>query len=746
MAQSERTPARAHRLIGATAVFAVAAATALAFARVFVGHGPTWKLLAVGSASAAVAIAFERRSLILATLASAAACAVAISVVVFPDSSWFGLPTVHTFHLAVAAAGQIGQEAKIQIAPTLPLVPLMLAGVVAVWAAVFSMHALAVRTGSPLLGLLPPISLLAFADTVLEEVVKPQYGIFFLIGGLCLVFSDGLRRVQGWGPVWNPSGSAPRGRSWSLGRGARRMGLACVAAAVLAPIALPGFGSKAVIDLSSPTGTGLNPLVSIGAQLNRTTPVELFRVQSSVAAYWRTVALDSFDGTTWRPEPSRDPVQIQPQISIAAPGLSPSVGPGQQFDQRFTLTHDLGSPWLPAAYAPTTVTSDAPLRYDVSSLSLSTDGLLRAGTGYTVTSAVVEPTPDQLDQVVFPPPAQDVRYTQLPKDLPAPIADLARAWTQGQPNDYRKILAIQDHLRAFTYDTNVAPRDDALSMSDFLTVTKRGFCQQFASSMAVMLRTLGIPARVAVGFTPGEFAPNSSTRVVSTSDYHAWVEVLFPTYGWLAFEPTPGRSNPLAAEYSQPVAPCVGSKCGSPQGHRPGQGPGKPGPAGRGRYWHGSRIGAFSGAGVGSLPVGSRPWVPFARVGALALALALLGLPLWRGILGKVRRRRSGRGARGHILMAYRGFTDHAAALGYPRSPGETIYEYGVRVGPELGAAAPWMQRLAQLAGEAAYGPKDPPAELAHEADSAARHALDALRGTRSLGQRLLGAYHPAKA
>ena len=745
MAHPERTPARAHRLIGATAVVAVALTTALAFARVFVGHGPTWRLLAVGLASAGIAIAFERRSLILATVVSATACAVAVAIVVFPESAWLGLPTAHTFHLAVAAAGQIGQEAKIQIAPTQPLDPLMLAGVVAVWAAVFSMHALAVRTGSPLLGLLPPISLLAFADTVLAETVKPQYGILFLIAGLCLVFSDGLRRVQGWGPVWGHPGSAPGGGRWSMGSGARRMGLACVAAAVLAPIVLPGFGSKAVIDLSSSAGTGLNPLVSIRAQLNRTTPVELFRVQSPVAAYWRTVALDSFDGTTWRPEPSQDPVQIQPQISIAAPGLSPSVALGQPFDQQFTVTHDLGSQWLPAAYPPTTVTSDASLRYDVSSLSLSTDGPLRTGTGYTVTSSVVEPTPEQLDQVVFPHPAQDIRYTELPKDLPTSISDVARAWTQGQPNDYRRILAIQDHLRSFTYDTNVAPRDDVLSMIDFLTVTKRGFCQQFASSMAVMLRSMGIPARVAVGFTPGIFIPGTGTRVVSTSDYHAWVEVLFPTYGWLAFEPTPGRSNPLAAEYSQPAASCSGSKCGSSNG-RP-QRPLKPGQADRGRgALHGSRRGAFVGSQPGSSVGASRPWVPLAAGGAVAILVSLLGSPLWRGMARGVRRRRASHGVRGHILAAHRAFTDRAGALGYPRAPGETIVEYGVRVGAALGTAGPWMQRLTGLAGEAAYGPIAPAAELGREADRAARHALDALRKTRSRRQRLIGAYYPASA
>ncbi|MEP7059367.1 MAG: DUF3488 and transglutaminase-like domain-containing protein [Actinomycetota bacterium] len=740
MADPQRTLARPHRLIGALAVLAVAGATAIAFGRVFVGHGPTWKLLAVGIVSAGIAVAFERRSLILATLISAAACAIAVAVVVFPDSALFGLPTMHTFHLAVSAAGKIGQEAKIQVAPTQPLAPLMLAGVVAVWAAVFSMHSLAVRTGSPLLALLPPIALLAFADTVLEETVKPQYGIFFLIAALCLVFADGLRRVQGWGPMWDAPARG-RARPSPMGSGARRMGLACVAAAVLAPILLPGFGSKAVIDLSSSTGTGLDPLVSIRAQLNRTKPIELFRVRSPQAAYWRMVSEDSFDGTTWRPEPSQDPVSVEPQLSLAAPGLDPTLPTGQRFTAQFTITSDLGSQWLPAAYAPTTVASDTPLQYDVGSLSLSADGPLRMGTSYAVTSTVEQPTPEELDRAVFTHSSEDLRYTALPDGMPADIAATAREWTQGQPNDYRSILAIQNRLTSFVYDPTVAPRADNLSMSDFLTVTKRGFCQQFASSMAVMLRTLGIPARVAVGFTEGSLEDGGDTRVVTTADYHAWVEVLFPTYGWLAFDPTPGRSNPLAAEYAQPAATCSGHTCGSGPGNAD---PGKGAPAERGV---GQRHRKVPDAGSGQAPTTDAPrsWQPYAAAGTAVLLLGLLGLPLWRGASRRMRRRRAGRTPRARILASYRTFTERAASLGYTRASGETIQEYRARVASLVAVAAAPLTDLSELAGAAAYGPGDLDAGLGDQADEAARDTLRALRSTRTLRQRLLGAYVPAR-
>ena len=120
----------------------------------------------------------------------------------------------------------------------------MLASIVAIWAAIFSCHALAFRAGSPLLSLLPPIAMLAFADTVLEDLIKPQYGVAFLAAALLVVFADALRRVQGWGPVWTGPGSRAR-LSATASHGARRVAFAAVATAALVPLLMPGFGSKA---------------------------------------------------------------------------------------------------------------------------------------------------------------------------------------------------------------------------------------------------------------------------------------------------------------------------------------------------------------------------------------------------------------------------------------------------------------------------------------------------------------------
>ena len=130
---------------------------------------------------------------------------------------------------------------------------------------------------------------------------------------------------------------------------------------------------------------------------------------------------------------------------------------------------------------------------------------MAAGTSYRVQSSPVQPPPADLEAVVFPDPTLNPRYTSIPADLPPQIASIAREWVANSTSDYDNILAIQNHLRGpeFRYDATVPARDDQFTLLDFLTTTKTGFCQQFASAMAIMLRTLGIPdprrGRVHVG-------------------------------------------------------------------------------------------------------------------------------------------------------------------------------------------------------------------------------------------------------
>ncbi len=131
-------------------------------------------------------------------------------------------------------------------------------------------------------------------------------------------------------------------------------------------------------------------------------------------------------------------------------------------------------------------------------------------------------------------------YLQLPGSLPARVRQLAEKVTESAKTPYEKALAIKDYLHDFKYSLTVKPPPNGTDGVDwFLFHERQGFCTNYASAMAIMLRSVGVPARVAIGYLPGEFDEASGILIVRAKDYHAWSEVYFPQYGWIAFEPTP---------------------------------------------------------------------------------------------------------------------------------------------------------------------------------------------------------------
>lgn len=136
-------------------------------------------------------------------------------------------------------------------------------------------------------------------------------------------------------------------------------------------------------------------------------------------------------------------------------------------------------------------------------------------------------------------PSVSSDYTEL-AHVDARVARLAEHLTADATTRYDKARAVWEHFdpdNGFKYKLETAPATDENAMADFLFHGKRGYCEQYASTMAVMLRSLDIPSRVAVGFTTGE--RDGSRRTISTQDAHAWVEVYFPEVGWVSFDPTP---------------------------------------------------------------------------------------------------------------------------------------------------------------------------------------------------------------
>ncbi len=756
MARQPEPVARRNRVVALGALALLAFATAWAFGRVFRGHGPTYRLIAVAFASILVAAAFERRSLLLATVASAALLSVAIGLLVFPHTTLFGLPTRETLVAIGRAVDKVGHQARVKVAPADPLAPLMLAAVTAVWAAMFSAHALAVRAGSPLLAVLPPVALVGFTDTAMQDGPRFGYGLMFLMAVLAVVFGDGIRRIMQWGPLWPVPGSSGRTTMTST-RGARKVALAAMAVAALVPGILPGLRAGPLINFSGGHDTSIaniDPLVSLASRLRSDATVVYFRVDATPRrpSYYRLFALDTTsDGVRWTA--STDPeLRHAPLVGSPARVGPPAIAEDQLFTQTMTLQRNFGNRSLPAAYQPVEISlgSGGPVRYDADTSVVASEDPLSAGDSYTVKSLLVEPTAEQLRGVSFATPARYGTYTSYPADIPQGIKDLAekKAGPESLPA-FDRILRIQNWLKdtgGFTYSEDVEYPADIGAVRQFLDA-KKGFCQQFATTMALMLRTLGYPARLAVGYTSGtENSEVPGSYIITNRNLHTWVEVDFPGYGWIAFEPTPQRTNPVAeAAYLNPAGPlgrCEGGACS--QQPKPAKRTGKDAASlesFRGQAHLGRRGGPRSSTELFPTPT-TVPWSLIFRVLFAAAGILLLLVPLgkfaWR--LARLIRERD---PTKMVLATYRVFTGEAADLGLGRNEGETVDEYERRLAGAVSFSDGHLETLSGLVDRAAYSGRPVSEADARSAGYAARTAMREMRRNTALVRRIVGIYRP---
>ncbi|HLY64397.1 MAG TPA: transglutaminase domain-containing protein, partial [Chloroflexota bacterium] len=183
------------------------------------------------------------------------------------------------------------------------------------------------------------------------------------------------------------------------------------------------------------------------------------------------------------------------------------------------------------------------------SVALKGDGLgdLRATTTirpnqvYTSASLESTATAESLAAATGPIPA-DIRdaYLQLPADMPARIKQLAQQQTAGKASAFDKATALEAFIRTFPYDTEVPPPPSGRDGVDwFLFDERRGYCDYDSSAMAVMLRTLGIPARVAAGYSSGQLDFTDGLYHITEKDTHTWTQAYIAGYGWIDFEPAP---------------------------------------------------------------------------------------------------------------------------------------------------------------------------------------------------------------
>nr|WSY55575.1 DUF3488 and transglutaminase-like domain-containing protein [Streptomyces sp. NBC_00886] len=413
---------------------------------------------------------------------------------------------------------------------------------------------------------LPLLALYSVAAGLSDSGADWLWFLLAAAGYLMLLLAEGRDRLAQWGRVF---GGAPRTTPGSESSGplapvrtGRRIGAVALAIALLPlPTISGGLLDAAGTGVGSGTGGGgtisaVNPLVSLRDSLNVDENRQVLSLNTNTNdisdMYLRIVSLDDFDGTTWKP--SQRHIEGVPSTFPTPTGLAADIK-RTEIKTRISAADWYAQDWLPMPYPPSDVNIDGNWRYEPVGMTVVGDhGQNTRGVTYEVKSLDVQPTAEQLATAPEPSTALKNQYTRVPKSLPAVVADTARKVTAGSTSHYEQAVKLQDYFAVtggFQYDTQVDVGTGSNAIAKFLK-EKQGFCVHFSFAMAAMARTLGIPARVAVGFAPG--TPEADKTVsVGLKDAHAWPELYFEGVGWTRFEPTPNRGS--VPSYTQSTTP-----------------------------------------------------------------------------------------------------------------------------------------------------------------------------------------------
>jgi protein-glutamine gamma-glutamyltransferase len=450
---------------------------------------------------------------------------------------------------------------------------------------------------------------------------------------------------------------------FSLGRAATQ--LANFDGGVTNP-SLPSADANGVVNFASGAYPGLSDVVDLRAR-GRLSDRIAFRVRATQPALWRAEAFDTYDGTRWTigstatqtlPAPdATGGVDLPPIGLVRGRGMSGSPIAGLR-TVPLTQTFYLDTPQpnvLFAAANPTRVYfPSSGLRVD-RDVSVRAPILLDRGLVYSVISELPVPDPHILRRAREVVPRALAAYLQLPDELPARVGDLARHIGGRASTEYDAVRAVQSYLqRATRYRLDVPADPPGVDEVDhFLFVTHEGFCEQIASSMAVMLRSLGIPTRLVTGYGPGERNPFTGYFEVKQSDAHAWVEVYYPGLGWVPYDPTFGVPAAAPGVASRFMAGAVFAAIGRFLGRE------VPEPVKRGVGAALGTVGVLAGALA-------RAWPVAVAILLTASACAVL----WR------RRRRRGDPPYDEAEALFLEMEEALAAAGHPRAAQQTPGEY----------------------------------------------------------------------
>lgn len=698
-----------------------------------------------------------RGGLLLSFLTSLVALVLQITATFFGDTSSFGLPTGETsnaFTEAIADGWALFQS----VTSPAPVATGFLVGAsFAIWAVAFLADWAAFRLRTPGEALLPSLAILIFIGLFgLPEGRVTHAALYFAAGLMFVLAHRAAARVS----TGNWLGGSTTRAYGTLASAGALVGVLALAVGVFAAPALPWSADSALVEwraLGGADGAGsrkvISPLVDIRGRMVDQQDIEMFTVRSDEGSYWRLTSLDRYNGGVWTSE--GDYASASGDLAVSFP----TDGDSQLVTQEFTITA-LSGLWLPTAYQAVSFENGSELgvSYEPDAATLIVGGGAERGDEpiqYTVQSLVPKPNEEFLSQLTAD--NIDPKYLSLPDGFSPMARQVAQELTEGLDGQYDKAVALQNFFRNnFEYDINVAPGHSERVIEQFLE-NRVGYCEQFAGTFAAMARSIGLPSRVAVGFTTGDRDPEDPDLFRVRGEHgHAWPEIFLDGAGWVAFEPTPGRGAPNAIEYLPNV---VEAQQGSPAGSTnenaqsfdtPTPGPNDPTlptPVGQQPIEPEFPAAEFQdGPDAAAAPEAPSRFAAFAQ----RAGLVLLGMGLLLAVIPllKVARRRSALAAtadhpRERIGVAWNTVVEDLEPHGISRTAGETNAEFANRAAGSVHTSADGIRELSEVATLATFAPEAPSASDAEAAVKMGDDIRTGLNADITITKRLVTLFDP---
>jgi transglutaminase-like putative cysteine protease len=749
--------------------------------------GTRWQFIVIaalilGATITWTALTYRAHPIIVVVL-NLVALTIAIARIAAPETMSGLLPTAETWSAVTEQLDRAIALIRTGIEPVQPI-----AGIVIVLAAVFWVMGVlltwGLMRGHPYVALIPPLVLaLQFATMDRTRTGWFRMAIFLAIvaGSIIAVTTD--ERDQSAGRM----AGANRRNSFGARLAPSAAGLMGVTLffSVVATGAMAGWVPydgvlpwRSATGLSSDFygGVAYNPFIGIQASLvtQSNTPVFLAEITGDIPGeqvYFRLVTMETYNGGQFF---ANRPTVVDLDTRPWEEGRNTFAGPIAAITTTIQIER-LRMDWLPEAYVPVSFSSQEDILNQVrvrqSDGAIRLDGNLSyEGMVYTIESEVPQPdiavlatgTDGELspafefaaeEQAVPEPtvvPARDEPanvdwYLDLPTDLDDGITAEARRRTANLETNYEIGLALESwfHSEAFAYSTDIEPGHGAADLAEWLLDEESpgyhiGYCENFATAMAVMARTIDVPSRVVLGFTPGEPTDQENVYVIRDRNAHAWVELWIPSQGWVRFDPTPRADgiNPSTFgdaedELGFALTNYLDVPDDEPINVQTSPLPLPPLPDDEFLPdFDANGINSSSDSGP-SIPGWVKAVVPI----ALLLIVVVGGIPTvkWWSRLRRLRRLEDG-----DITAAWEDIVARLTDLGAPPSPAATPHQIASSVDES-------MLPLASVYGRSIYGPENA---------IATRHvntAVESLEQTRarlttrySTGQRLVAAYRPA--